>query len=269
AEIKTKDELRLVCRIAESRSLPFTVLGFGSNILIADRGIRGLVCRLVGDFNSLFLDTEGRLTAGSGAGLQKMVMMLAQNSRKGMESLTGIPGSVGGAVFMNAGTRLGQVRDYLTSVEVYSRQKHDFENLPVSDLAFGYRQSPFQTGRDIIAGAVFKFPPARNKERVIVSIKELMKRRKDAQPIGLKSAGSFFKNPPNDYAARLIEAAGLKGARAGDAEVSALHAGFIVNRGRAKAQDVLALMKKIQEAVKERFGVALEPEVRLLGEFEP
>ena len=266
--IGNEEELDFAVSAARRAGTPVTALGFGSNVLISDLGARGLVFVLDGDFKKMFFEPGGCLKAGAGARLPKFVTFAAEQGRTGMEPLAGVPGTVGGGIFMNAGTREGEIKDHLKSVRVYSLQEGKFQDLSSSAIEFGYRRSSLQKGGHIIVSAIFDFPIANDKKEALDRIKRLMERRKATQPIDTKNVGSIFKNPPGDFAARLIEQAGLKGERRGGAVVSPIHANFIVNAGGAKAEDVLALAEKIKAVVLEKFGVSLEPEFRCLGEFQ-
>ncbi|MBI4368884.1 MAG: UDP-N-acetylmuramate dehydrogenase [Elusimicrobia bacterium] len=267
AWVNTKEELLAVAEATGAMGLSLTILGFGSNVLIADKGIRGFVIKLEGEFASLVFRGNGFLEAGAAARMPKMVTELADRGFAGMEPLVGVPGTVGGGIWMNAGTREGEIKDYLDGVEIFSIKEAAFRKLNRWDLSFKYRESSLQKTSDIITAGFFKFPIAINKEEVLNKIKALMRRRRQGQPVDSHNVGSVFKNPTGDFAARLIEAAGLKGTRMGEAVVSDLHANFIINQGRATAADVIALIKKIQESVKARLGVDLRTEVRFLGEF--
>jgi len=267
ASVNNRQELEQTILLAKRSKIQVTLIGAGSNILVADSGFRGLAVHLDGDFKELSFGGDGKVSAGAGLRLGQFVKTLAEKGYQGMESLAGIPGTVGGAIFMNAGTAEGETKDYLTGVTVFSMKRECWQEIAVDAQDFSYRSSPFQKGSDIIAAGVFNFPQTSSGEMAAEKIQSLLERRRKTQPVELKSAGSFFKNPKGDYAARLIEAAGLKGLSVGDAELSTKHAGFIVNKGHATAKDVLTLVKKVQAEVARRFNVRLEPEVRLLGEF--
>lgn len=266
-EIHSREELQAVCGEAKKTDIAVTALGFGSNVLISDQGVRGMVIRLDGNFKDFSINREGAVVAGAAARLPKLVTVLAEKGYQGMEALVGVPGTVGGGIFMNAGTREGEIKDHLLSAAVFSLKDGRFCDWAAKDIGFGYRHSSFQKSQDIIVAATFKFPLAENKKDVSNRIKSLMERRKITQPVDTKNVGSIFQNPPGDYAARLIEAAGLKGTRMGGAVVSDRHANFIVNLEQAKASDVRALIEIVRRTVREKFGVDLNTEVRMLGEF--
>jgi len=243
------------------RGEKITLMGAGSNLLVSDRGVRGTVVHTGGlDWIRV---KENRVWVGAGVLLQGLLRKLARRGLGGLECLTGIPGSVGGAVRMNAGTREGSIADRLIAVTLLDRSGR-LKKRERSDLVFGYRW--MELPPDVwIAGAGLELKPMDPNE-IEQKIRERMNGRRKEQPVEFPSAGSIFKNPPGDFAGRLIEAAGMKGERVGDAEVSELHANYIINRGRASASDVLALIRKVREKVERRFGVRLELEIQVLGE---
>ncbi len=242
---------------------PMTLLGAGSNLLVSDDGIRGTVIHL-GGFQSVRIEKE-RLLVGAGVMLPGLLQQLARAGLGGLEFLGGIPGTVGGSVRMNAGTDGGWIADRLLSVTclhpsgALRRQRRE-------EIDFGYRRMELPR-RVCILAAEFHLEPD-DPLRIAERLRERMARRRSSQPVHLASAGCIFKNPPGDAAGRLIDAAGLKGMRIGDAEVSSLHANFVVNRGKACAADVLSLVRKIQTRVREESGVDLEFEIEMLGVFE-
>lgn len=242
---------------------PLTVLGWGSNILISDRGIRGTVVLTKG--LNWIRTTGKRARAGGGAKLSRLLHELAQAGLGGMEFMTGIPGTVGGAIRMNAGTAEGAVADRLVALTALDRDGR-VQQRARQEMTFGYRRS--SVPRDwVIVGAEFLLDRC-EPEAINGTMRKRLIARKGSQPLSMASAGSVFKNPPGEYAGRLIDAAGLKGVRVGDAEVSPVHANFIVNRGEATAADVLSLIDRIRKAVKKKFGTRLELEIELFGEFD-
>jgi UDP-N-acetylmuramate dehydrogenase len=240
-----------------------TVLGWGSNVLVSDEGVRGTV--IITKELKWMRVTGNRVRVGAGVMMPKLLNELAVRGLGGMEFMAGIPGTVGGAVRMNAGTSEGTVADRLISVVSADRagrlQRRDRQEIP-----FGYRSCGLP-GDWVILG-VGLYLDHQDPAAIAGRIRERMTARKEKQPVSLPSAGSIFKNPPGDYAGRLIEAAGMKGVRIGDAEVSRVHANFIVNRGRARAADVLALIRDVRERVQEKFGVLLELEIEMFGDFQ-
>ncbi len=258
---------RLVRAAAEAR-LPVFVVGAGSNLLVRDGGVRGVVVRL-NRLTAVRLDGD-RLYAEAGVNLLRLVKLAERRGLSGLEFAAGIPGTVGGAIVMNAGTPQGETADVVERVWVLG---HDgvLRDYDADALGFGYRSSRFLagTGRQfprpgIVVGAVFRL---RQRSPAVVEsrVREVTRYRLKTQPLAFPNAGSIFKNPPGRHAAPLIEAAGLKGMRVGDAQVSELHANFIVNRGRATARDVLRLIQVIERRVEEVHGVRLEREVRVVG----
>ncbi len=245
------------------REDPITLLGAGSNLLVSDEGIRGTVIHL-GAFQSVRVENE-RLLAGAGVMLPGLLQQLARDGLGGLEFLGGIPGTVGGGVRMNAGTEGGWIADRLLSV-TYLDASGTLRRQRREEITFGYRQMALPRGACIV-GAEFRLEPD-DPMRIAERLRERMADRRKRQPVHLASAGCIFKNPPGDAAGRLIEAAGLKGARVGDAQVSSQHANFVVNRGKARAADVLSLVRRIQERVRQESGVELAFEIEMVGVFE-
>lgn len=254
---------------ASSRGMQVTLLGKGANVLVDDAGVPGLVVRLTGDFRTIRPMGQDRLYAGGGAMLVDLAKTYQKANRSGLEWSMGIPATVGGAVFMNAGIgKQAGVYDtagVVESVEVVAPsgpQGLTRKVIPNAECGFAYRTSRFQTSGEVVVGAVFRLgegPWDRDRARTLSDY------RTRTQPYDKPNFGSVFTNPPGDHAARLIEAAGLKGHRVGNAAFSEKHANFIVNLGGAKASDVRALIRLAQETVREKFGVSLETEVRFLG----
>ena len=237
-----------------------TIIGNGSNLLVKDGGIRGLVIKTTGLKN--FSVDEEVITAESGVLLSKISNIAKDNSLTGFEFACGIPGTLGGAVMMNAGAYGGEMSHVVIETtyasldgNVFTTQNHEF----------GYRKSLFMNNSYIVLESKIKLKKG-NKEEIENQMKDLMKRRNEKQPVNKPSAGSTFKRPEGYFAGKLIEDAGLKGHKIGDAEVSNLHAGFIINNGKATSKDILDLIKYVQDKVKNEFGVDLEPEVRIIGE---
>lgn len=259
-EVQTVEQLWAALKVARQKSIPVFFAGMGSNLLVSDNGILGFTLRLKGDFESVSIaGTEVR--AGAGAFLPTLVKVCADNGLGGAEPLVGVPGSVGGAVMMNAGTRDLEIGRIIKSVEVLA-EDGSVTLIPAKDIDFQYRRSSLD-GK-IVCFATLQLK-AQKKDDIIRSIQKFLEQRLTTQPVGQMNVGSIFKNPPGAYAARLIERAGLKGLQIGRAQVSEKHANFIVNLGGAKAADVKELIRKVQSAVKAKFGVALEPEVKMVG----
>jgi UDP-N-acetylmuramate dehydrogenase len=247
--------------------MPLAVLGLGSNVLVRDGGIRGAVVLLHNPGGALAI-ADGLVYADGGVASPKLARFAALHGCADAEFLAGIPGTVGGALAMNAGCYGGETWTYVARVETLSRDG-SFDVRTPADYAIGYRSVAHRDGSaldELFTAAWFRFPfgaPAAGRAR----IKALLAKRIATQPLALPNAGSVFRNPPGDHAARLIEACGLKGHRIGGAQVSVLHANFIVNpERRARAADIESLIAHVRAAVLDRTGIALEPEVRVLGE---
>lgn len=257
------NELKSALKYASELGIPITVIGNGSNLLVRDGGIRGLVIKLSGTLDYVHI-TGAIVRAGCGVLLSTLAHRAVEAGLQGLEFAAGIPGTLGGAVNMNAGAYDGEMKDVVVNARVLSVDGEEKE-MSSEELGFAYRQSSLAAKR-LLAIEVTLELAFGDKEESLAKIADLNRRRKEKQPIALPSAGSVFKRPPGHYAGPLIEQAGLKGYRIGDAEVSTLHAGFIVNVGRASAKDVTDLISYVQEKVHEHFGVVLEPEVRIIGE---
>ena len=259
---ETPQEILVAQALATESGVPVTVIGCGSNLLVSDAGIRGLVIALGKPFsrievrgNAIFAQAGARLSAVANAALA--------HGLTGLEFASGIPGSVGGGAYMNAGAYGGQLSDVLTEVELL--RDGMAVRVPASEMDFGYRYSAAMESGALITGATFALQPG-DPEEIRARMDDLNGRRRDKQPLEYPSAGSTFKRPEGYFAGALIEQAGLKGCRIGGAMVSEKHAGFIVNAGNATAQDVFELIMRVQHTVLDRSGVWLEPEVRLIGE---
>ncbi len=254
-------QLSKVLCLCKEMSLPVTIIGKGSNLLVSDKGIEGVVICLDG-LNEISVSGE-KITAQAGVNLASLCTFAANEGLSGLEFAFGIPGSVGGAVYMNAGAYGGEMKNVLESVTAVSREGEIF-TLCGEELCLSYRSSVFQKNSAIVTQAVFALKKGNGAE-IKASMTEIMKRRKDKQPLEFPSAGSTFKRPEGNFAGTLIERCGLKGFSVGGAEVSVKHAGFVINKGGATANDVLCLIKKVQETVFQKTGVALEPEVIFIG----
>lgn len=259
----SKEKLADAVRILNASGTPWFLLGRGSNLLVTDKGIRGAVIRLGPAFEQVRF--EGPLIhAGAGYSFIKLSVLAGKEGLTGLEFASGIPGSVGGAVYMNAGAHGSDVSRIIKQAEVLlgSGERIIMEQ---ADLEYAYRHSVLHRTPGIVMEAVFELAYGDRKE-IAAAMAAYKDRRLRTQPLQLPCAGSTFRNPPGHFAAKLIEEAGLKGKRIGGAEVSGLHANFIINTGQATAQDVLALIAHIQAAVKDRFLVELVPEVMTVGE---
>lgn len=261
-EVNTREELEKAVGYCEEAAIPWVFLGRGTNVLIDDAGLRGVALRFGPDFGRIAVEGE-RLRAGAAASLALVAETAARYGLSGLEFASGIPGSLGGGVFMNAGSYGGELKDVVVAAEVY-QPGVGFTTLSREELQFGYRTSVLQTIGGIMVEAVLELTPG-DEATIRAEMKALNAQRRAKQPLEFPSAGSVFKRPEGAYAGRLIEEAGLKGRRVGQAQVSPKHAGFIVNLGGATAQEVRALIGEVQDEVWRRTGYRLEPEIRILG----
>jgi UDP-N-acetylmuramate dehydrogenase len=249
----------------KSEDVPFLTLGCGTNVLIKDGGIAGIVISLK-SFKRIEVLSETKeninLHVGSGVYLQKLVSFSVENSYSGIEWLVGIPGSFGGAVFGNAGAFGNEIKDVLISVWIMNTEGV-LNRVKAEDIHFEYRSSSISIQEFIIAGEIMLKKD--KKEDVSARAETFLREKKERQPLSEFSAGCVFKNPPGTSAGKLIDEAGCKGMRIGDIEVSIKHANFFINRGKAKASDFLKLMKEVILRVHELFGVMLEPEIKIVG----
>lgn len=263
-EPATVADIRTVRRVAAEWRVPCLVVGNGSNILVSDSGIPGIVINLGSSMSRVEWLSETDVYVEAGLSLPRLAKMAADRGLSGIEFASGIPGTVGGGVVMNAGAHGGEMADVVRRVHAIdsSGELRVFER---DELAFAYRRSRFSKNDEyIVVAAELSFTP--EDPRVIRErMKEFARQRRTTQPLGRPSSGSVFKNPPGDYAGRLIQAAGLKGARIGQAQVSPVHANFIVNCGGATADDVMRLIDHVRNRVLQRFGVELQLEVELIG----
>lgn len=260
---ESKAQLVETIRILHRHGVPFLPIGRGSNMLVSDKGIRGAVVKLGGGLNQLRFEGS-RIYAGGGYSLITLSVRAGKEGLTGLEFAGGIPGTVGGAVYMNAGAHGSDMSRILIEAEIVL-ETGELVRLQKEDLLFAYRHSVLHTLPGIVTEAVLELAPGDRKE-IAAANATYKERRIRTQPLHLPCAGSTFRNPDHQHAAKLIEEAGLKGLRVGGAEVSTLHANFIINTGDATAEDVLRLMERMQNAVRERFGIELVPEVLLVGE---
>jgi UDP-N-acetylmuramate dehydrogenase len=254
--------LKLLVDFCESKKIDYFVLGKGSNLLISDSGIRGIVISLSKACS--FIEIQGnQVKAGAGVQSPKLVLECEKNGLGGTEMFAGIPGSIGGLIKMNAGCHGKEIFDVVTEVTFLNKGK--IIKLPKEQIEYSYRHvKTFDDRAKIILSATINLEKS-DIEILVERRKQFMKIRQDTQPINLPSLGSVFKNPKGNYAARLIEETGLKGFKVGDAMVSTKHSNFIVNEGNAKANDVLEIISNVRRKVKEKFGVFLELEIILVG----
>ena len=251
--------MRLVAQ-AHAQKVPLFVLG-GTNLLVRDKGIRGVVVSLA-KLRAIKVEEGSVLYAEGGVGMPTLIGYAIRRSLAGLEWAAGIPGTVAGCVVMNAGTRLGEMKDSVKAVRIVT-PTGALIDCPARDIEFSYRRAILPSG--VVAGVWLQLQPG-VRAKLEKVVKDYLRYRRDTQPLTLPSAGCVFKNPPNDSAGRVVEAVGLKGVRVGDAEVSERHANFIVNRGDASAKDVLALIRKVKVRVYRQTGVKLELELKLIGQ---
>ena len=240
------------------------VIGNGSNILVRDEGYKGAIIEVNSRINDI--DVIGdEIVADAGAKLSAVAMTAYENDLAGFEFAHGIPGNVGGAVVMNAGAYGGEMKDIVESVTLVKNDGSETISINAADLDLSYRHSILEDTRDVAVTVTLKLKKG-NHEEIAGRMAELTKRRNEKQPVQYPSAGSFFKRPAGYFAGKLIQDAGLKGATVGGAQVSDLHSGFIINKGGATATDIIDLMHLVQNTVYDKFGVRLEPEVRIIGD---
>ncbi len=249
-------------RFCEKEEIPVFVLGKGSNLLVSDRGIKGAVI-YTGKQCGISLVDENTVRAQSGASLAQLCTFALENSLSGLEFAYGIPGTVGGAVFMNAGAYGGEMKDVLLNSEYVSTDGTSGE-LDNEAMELSYRHSAYENSNLVITAASVRLAPA-DRNEIKSTMNDILARRKEKQPLEYPSAGSTFKRPEGNFAGALIEQCGLKGVSVGGAQVSEKHAGFIINRGGATAADILSLIKHVQARVKAQTGISLETEIRLIG----
>jgi len=253
------DMVDLLERLNRS-ALPYFVLGGGSNLLVRDGGIAGVVIHLK-HLNRIETAGPAGLTAQAGAPYPKLSLFAAERGLSGLEFAVGIPGTVGGAVAMNAGIPGEETAAVLEEI-ILADEAGGVRRVPKGEIAFGYRSAALPKG--VVVSASFSLSPAPAAE-IDEKMKRLLQRRREMQPLSYPNVGSVFKNPEGDFAGRLIEAAGLRGRRSGGAQISEKHGNFIINRGEATAESVLALIEEIRQKVRAEFGILLEPEVKVVG----
>ena len=258
---KSKQDLIKVIEIINENKIQLTILGSGSNVLVSDNGIRGAVISLKNSLKQIEVD-ENILYAECGTMLGKIVKHAVKNNLIGLENLNGVPGTLGGALIMNAGAWGGEISENLIHVEIMN-SKSEIQKIQKKDLNFSYRQSSFNKD-DILLSAKFNLKKA-DKDIIKENFIEAQSGRKKSQPLNKRSAGSLFKNPKNNSAGKLLDEAGLKGFSIGDAKISEKHANFFINDGDATSKDMLMLIKKAHKEVKDKFNVNLSLEVKLMG----
>ena len=260
----TVDEVRGILEICREEELPYFILGNGSNLLVSDKGYRGVIIQLYRNFSNISVEGN-KICASSGALLSQIAAAARNASLTGFEFAGGIPGTLGGAVFMNAGAYGGELKDVLKEAVVMTEQG-EILTLPVEKLDMGYRTSRIKKAGYLVLEARLVLEQG-DMDKIRDITKDLTEKRVSKQPLEYPSAGSTFKRPEGYFAGKLIMDAGLRGYQVGDAQVSEKHCGFVINKGNATAADVLTLIENVREKVQEQFGVTLEPEVKFLGEF--
>ena len=257
------EEIAMAVKVCRTNDCPYFVMGNGTNLLVKDGGYRGVIIKIGSNFSDYRINQE-RIYSQAGILLSALSQCAAESALEGLEFASGIPGTLGGAVAMNAGAYEGEMKDVVEWARVVTNDG-EVKVLSVEELEMGYRTSIVQRQGLIVADCCLRLKKG-EKEKIYEKIKEYTRLRKAKQPLHLPSAGSTFKRPQGYYAGKLIEEAGLKGKRIGDVQVSEMHCGFIVNLGNASARDVLALIDYVRQEVKKKFGVELEPEVKIIGE---
>ncbi|WBB28980.1 UDP-N-acetylmuramate dehydrogenase [Parvimonas micra] len=249
-------------KICRENSIKFFIIGNGSNLLVPDEGYNGVIIKLKGEFSTIQVEGE-YLIVNSGAKLSEVYTVAYENSLTGFEFASGIPGTIGGAIYMNAGAYGGEMKDIVESVQVLDLDNFELRELKNEELEFSYRKSIIQRKNYIVTSIKLKLQKG-NKEEIKAVYEDLRERRNSKQPLNFGSAGSTFKRPEGHFASKLIEDAGLKGYHINDAWVSEKHSGFVVNKGNASYKEVMELIEYVQKVVFEKFGVKLETEVRIL-----
>ena len=258
------EEIKAIVALCEETGMPYYVIGNGSNLLVADKGFRGVIIQIYKAMNRV--STDGNvICAQAGASLAQIAMEAVENELAGFEFAAGIPGTLGGAVRMNAGAYGGEIQDVLVRATVLTKEG-EIVVLSKEEMEFGYRTSIVERTGHIVLEAELELRPGK-REDIKAVMNDLREKRVSKQPLDFPSAGSTFKRPEGYFAGKLIQDAGLKGFQIGGAQVSEKHSGFVINTGNATAADVTELMKQVNEKVKDKFGVSLEPEVRRIGEF--
>lgn len=249
-------------KICRENNIKFFVIGNGSNLLVPDEGYNGVIIKLKSEFSTIKVEGD-YLIVNSGAKLSEVYTVAYENSLTGFEFASGIPGTIGGAIYMNAGAYGGEMKDIVESVKVLDLDNFELRELKNEELEFSYRKSIIQRKNYIVTTIKLKLQKG-NKEEINAVYEDLRERRNSKQPLNFGSAGSTFKRPEGHFASKLIEDAGLKGYHINDAWVSEKHSGFVVNKGNASYKEVMELIEYVQKVVFEKFGVKLETEVRIL-----
>jgi len=258
----TLDDLRKIINFCRQDKTPFFVIGNGSKLLVRDEGFRGVVVKLGGKFREVEVNSE-EVIAGAGVDLPFLINFVAERELAGLESLAGIPGTIGGAVVRNAGAFGDSLSDRIVWAKVIDVNNREFL-LYRDEMKFGYRSSLFLEDKNLILIEVKLRLSSDRKERIVSRVKEVARRKMQTQPLSFPSAGCVFKNPPFYSAGYLIQNTGCLGMTVGDAQVSFQHGNFIINKGKAKAKDIIQLIEKVRERVRKKFNIDLEPEIEII-----
>ena len=258
-----EEDVATVVSFCRQRDIPLFIFGVGSNLLVRDRGIRGVAMKLGENLDEVEVNGD-QIQAQAGVKISALARIAAFHSLSGLEFAEGIPGSLGGALVMNAGAYDGEMQGIVTATRAIGPDG-SIKTFKNEEMQFGYRRSIFQSNGYIIIYATLKLATG-NRNEIEQRMLEFARRREEKQPLDKPSAGSTFRRPPGFYVGPMLEELGLKGYQIGDAQVSSKHAGFIINNGNATARDVLELIAYIQQKAKERFGVDLQPEIRVVGQ---
>lgn len=260
-----EEQVRDVIKLLHRENIPYYVMGNGSNLLVGDKGYRGVVIQLCKKMSQIRSMEDGVIYAQAGALLSKIAAEALAQELTGFEFASGIPGTLGGAVMMNAGAYGGEMKHVLKSAMAIDAQG-ELKVLPVEQMELGYRTSVFSKNGDIVLSAQIQLQPG-NVEEIRSYMEDLKERRVTKQPLEFPSAGSTFKRPEGYFAGQLIQETGLRGFQVGGAQISEKHCGFVINRGDATAADIMSLIEQVADRVEAKFGVRLEPEVKRIGEF--
>ncbi len=258
-------EIEAVLHWCSEQSVPYYIIGNGSNLLVGDEGIRGVVIQIGNDFGQIEIGEDQTIWVQAGCMLSKVANAALEHELTGMEFASGIPGTIGGAVMMNAGAYGGEIKDIIDCVTLLTPDG-EIQILPQDQMEFGYRESIVSKRNYIVLEVKLRLSKG-NRKQISAKMKELNEARRQKQPLEFPSAGSTFKRPEGFFAGKLIMDAGLAGYRIGDAQVSEKHCGFVINRGNATAKEIETLMNDVINRVEEMFQVTLEPEIRKIGEF--
>ena len=261
---ESKEEIREIIALCKKENVPYYIVGNGSNLLVGDKGYRGVILQIFKKMNQIQVEGE-KITAQAGALLSKVAAAAYAASLTGFEFAAGIPGTLGGAVRMNAGAYGGEMKQVLVSADVLTTEG-EILTIPVEELGLAYRTSVVEQKDYVVLGAQIELKKGEQKE-IRTQMDDLKEKRVSKQPLEYGSAGSTFKRPEGYFAGKLIMDAGLRGYQTGGAQVAEKHCGFVINRGNATAAEVMELMKQVEERVQKDAGVSLEPEVRRIGEF--